>query len=95
MQRSGTETIRTKIQPSKRKGEITLITNSQNTMRTYGQPIKQSFPKRWPLSKPDRTKDNMNTHKVKRRRNSDTKKRQQRTTTNYHIGTVSNELLGA
>ena len=31
MQRSGTEAIRTKIQPSKPKWEITNITNSQNT----------------------------------------------------------------
>ena len=31
MQRSETDTIRTKIQPSKPKREITNITNSQNT----------------------------------------------------------------
>ena len=31
MQRSGTEAIRTQIQQSKRKREITNITNSQNT----------------------------------------------------------------
>ena len=35
MQRSGTEAIRTQIQPSKPKPEITkIITNSQNTNRT-------------------------------------------------------------
>ena len=34
MQRSGTEAIRTQIQPSKPKREITKITNSQNTKRT-------------------------------------------------------------
>ena len=51
MQRSGTEAIRTQIQPSKPKREITNITNSQNTKRTYGQPSEQIFPKRWPLSK--------------------------------------------
>ena len=34
MQRSGTEAIRTQIQPSKPKREITNITNNQNTMRT-------------------------------------------------------------
>ena len=74
MQRSGTEAIKTQIQPSKPKREITNITNSQNTKRTYGQPSK-----RWPLS--NQTKNNMNTHKVKHHRNSDTKNRQQRTTT--------------
>ena len=37
MQRTGTEAIRTQIQPSKPKGEFTNITNSQNTKRTYGQ----------------------------------------------------------
>ena len=31
MQRSGTEAIRTKLQPSKPKREIINITNSQNT----------------------------------------------------------------
>ena len=40
MQRSGTEAIRTQIQYSKPKREITNITNSQNTKETYGQPIK-------------------------------------------------------
>ena len=65
MQRSGTEAIRTQIQPSKPKREIACITNSQNTKRTYGQPSEQLFPKRWPLSNRNRTKNNMNTHKVK------------------------------
>ena len=50
MQRSRTEGIRTETQPSKPKREITYITNSQNTKRTYGQPSEQLFPKRWPLS---------------------------------------------
>ena len=54
MQRSGKEAIRTQIQPSKPIREITNITNSQNTKRTYGQPSEQLFPKRWPLS--NRTK---------------------------------------
>ena len=57
MQKSGTGAIRTQIQPSKRKREITKITNSQNTKRTYGQPSQQLFPKRWPLSNPNRTKN--------------------------------------
>ena len=43
MQRSGTEAIRTKLQRSKPKREIT---NSQNTKRTHGQSSKQLFPKR-------------------------------------------------
>ena len=59
--RPGTEGVRTQIQPSKPKREITKITNGQNTKRTYGQPSEQLFPKRWPLSSPNRTKNNMNT----------------------------------
>ena len=43
MQRSGTEAIRTQTQPSKPKREITKITNSQNTKRSYGQPSEQLF----------------------------------------------------
>ena len=93
MQRSGTEAIRTQTQPSKPEREITNITNNQNTKRTYGQPSEQLFPKRWPLSNRDRTKSNMNTHKVKRHRNSDTKNREPQQ--NYRLGTFSNELLGA
>ena len=50
MQRSGTKAIRTQIQPSKPKRKITIIRNSQNTKRTYGQPSEQLFPKRWPLN---------------------------------------------
>ena len=46
MQRSGTEAIRTQIQPSKPKREITYITNSQNTKRPYGQPSEQLFSER-------------------------------------------------
>ena len=73
MQRSGTDEIKTQIQPSKPKREITEITNSQNTKRKYSQPSEQLFPKRWPLSNPNRTKNNMNTRKVKRHRNTGTK----------------------
>ena len=65
--------IRTHIQPSNPKREITNITNSQNRNRTYGQPSEQLFAKRWPLSNRNRTKNNMNKHKVKRHQNSDTK----------------------
>ena len=62
MERSETEAIRTQIQPPKSKREISNITNSQNTKRTYGQPSQQLFPKRWPLSNRNRTKNNMNTY---------------------------------
>ena len=89
MQRSGTEGIRTQIQPSKPKQEITNITNNQSTKRTYGQPSEQLFPKRWPLSNRNRTKN-----KVKRHRNSDTKTGNREPKQNYRLGTVSNELLG-
>ena len=81
MQSSGTEAIRNQIQASKPKREIIKITNSQNTKRTYGQPSEQLFPKRWPFGNPNRTKNDMNTRKVKCHRNSDTKNRQQSTTT--------------
>ena len=81
MQRTGTEAIRTQIQPSKPNRKITNITNSQNTKRTYGQPSEQLLSKRWPLSNRNRTKNNMKTHKVKRHRNPDTKNKQQRTKT--------------
>ena len=64
MQRSGTKAIRTQLQPSKPNREITNITNSQNTKRTYGQPSEQLFPKRWPLSKRNHTKTNMNTRNI-------------------------------
>ena len=95
MQRSGTEAIRNQLQPSKSKREITNITNSQNTKRTYGQPSEQLFPKRWSLSNRNRTKNNMNTRKVKRHRNSDIKTGNREQQQNYRLGTVSNELLGA
>ena len=74
MQRSGTEEIRTQLQLPKPKREILNITNIQNTKRTYDQPSEQLFPNRWPLSNRNQTK-NMNTRKVKRHRNSDTKNR--------------------
>ena len=50
MQRSGTEAIRTQFHPLKPKWEITNITSSLNTKRTYGQLSGQLFPQRWPLS---------------------------------------------
>ena len=42
-QRSGTEAVRTQIQPSKLKREINKITNSQNTKRKYGQPSESTL----------------------------------------------------
>ena len=56
IQRPGTEAIRTQIQPSKPKREITKNANSQITKRTYGQPSEQLYCKRWPLSNPNRIK---------------------------------------
>ena len=50
MQRSGNEAIRNQPSPQNPKREITNITNSQNTKRTYSQPSEQLFPKRLPLS---------------------------------------------
>ena len=71
MQRSGTEAIRTQIQPSKPKREITNITNRQNTKRTYGEPSKQlAISQKLATQQPNHIKNNMNTHKVKRHRNS-------------------------
>ena len=97
MQRSGTEAIRTQLQPSKPKREITNITNCQNTKRIYGQPSEQLFPKRWSFRNRNRTKKNMNTREVKRHRNSDTKTGtcNRDPQQNYRLGTVSIELLGA
>ena len=57
MQISETEAIRTQIQPSKPKLEITKITNRQATKRIYGQPSEQLFSKRWPLSSTNRNKN--------------------------------------
>ena len=93
-QRSGTEAIRTQLQRSKPKREITNITNTQTSKRTHSQPSEQLFPKRWPLSNRYRTKNNINTRKVKRHRNSDTKTGNREPQQKYRIGTVSNELLG-
>ena len=42
-------------------------------MSTYGQPSGQLFPKRWPLSNPNRAKSIINKHKIKHHRNTDTK----------------------
>ena len=60
------------------------------TKRTYSQPSEQLFPKRWSLSNPNRTKSNLNTHKVRRHRNSVTKTGNREPQQNYRLGTVSN-----
>ena len=72
MQILGTEAIRTQNQALKPKREITNITNSQKTKRTYGQPTEQLFPKRWPFNNRNQNKNDMNTRKEKRHRNPDT-----------------------
>ena len=77
---------------SKPKRETTKITNSQNTKRTYGQPSEPLFPKRWPLSTLNRTKNNMNKHKVKHHRNSDTKTVNGELQQSCRLRTVSNYL---
>ena len=79
MQRSGPEAIRTEIQPSKPKRETTLAHGLENK-RIYGHRVSSYFPN-CGLSNPNRTKNNINTRKVKDRRNSDTKNRQQRAKT--------------
>ena len=89
----------------KPKRKITNIINSQNTKITYGQPNEQLFPKRWPLSNRNRSKNNMNTRKgflfVFEHTLGDTSSKHgtQKLATenhkkNYRFGTVSNELLG-
>ena len=64
MQCLGNEAIKIQIPPSKPKREITKITNSLNTKKTYNQPSEQLFPKRWPLN----PNHNMTTGEVKRHR---------------------------
>ena len=49
----------------KTKLEITKITISQNTKRTYGKPNEQLSPKRLPLSYLNLTKYHLDTQKVK------------------------------
>ena len=61
----GIDAIRTKVPPSKPKWEITKITISRTTKRTYGKPNKQLSPKRWSLSYLNLTKYHLNTQKVK------------------------------
>ena len=63
-----------------------MLQIEKKTMETTGQPSGQLFPKRWPLSNPNRTKSIMNKHKVKHHRNSYTK-----TGTRDHIRTTALE----
>ena len=93
MQRSGTETTRTRIQPSKPKREIPRITKRENSRRTNGQSSELLFSKRWPLSNSNRTNNDMNTRKVERHRKSDSKTGTRESQQNYRLRTVSNELL--
>ena len=65
MKRPGTEASRTQIESLKPNREITKNSNSQNTTRAIDQPIEQLFLKRLSLSNPNRTKNNINTCKVK------------------------------
>ena len=59
----------------------------QNTKRTHGQPSEQHFPKG---GHPNRSKNNMNTRKMKRHRNPDIKNRQQiKPQQNHRLGTVT------
>ena len=88
MQRPETEAIRTQIQPTKPKREITKL-HIVKIQKESGQPSDQLFLKRWPLSNPNRTKNNMNTCKVKRHKKTGNREPQQ----NNCLGTVSNELL--
>ena len=87
----GNGAIGTYIPTSNLKWEITKITNSQYTKKTYGQPSEQLFPKRWPLSNPNRTKNNMNKQNLgKRHRNSDTKTDNIEPQQNCRLGTACN-----
>ena len=72
MQRSGTEAIRTQIQPSKSKWEITNITNSQNTKENIWSTELAAISQKVATQQPKPNLNNMNTRKVKRHRSSDT-----------------------
>ena len=61
---------------------------------TNGQLSELLFHKRWQLSNTTRTRNNINTRKVKRHRNSDTKIGNREPQQNNRFGTVSTELLG-
>ena len=62
---------------------VNVVTANGNalTKRTYGQPSGHLFPKKWSLSNPNRTENDINKHKVKRYRKSYNKNMQQRATT--------------
>ena len=56
--------------------------------------VSSYFQKRWPFSNTNRAKNNMNTRKVNRHRNSNTKAGNREPQQNYGLGTICNELLG-
>ena len=68
MQRSGTEAIRTQIQPSKpNPRERIKIANSQNTKKKHMvNRVSSYFPKGGHSATQTELKNNMNTRKVKR-----------------------------
>ena len=75
IQRSGTEAIKTQIQPSKPKREITNILNCKIQREHIVNRVSSYIPKvATQISNRNRTKNYMKTHKVKRHRNCGTKK---------------------
>ena len=76
MKQQDQEPKQTEPKPSlqNQSGKQPILQPVKIQKRTYGQPSELLLPKRWPPSNRDRTKNNMNKHKVKRNRNPDTKK---------------------
>ena len=87
VQRSGTEVIRTQLQPSKRIREILKLVKIQREHMV--NPVSSYCPKGG-HSATETEKNNMNTRKVKRHRNSDTKTCNREPQQSYRIGTVMN-----
>ena len=86
--------IKTPNRQSKPKLEITKFSNRQNTMRIHGQPNRQLFSKRWPLSNPNRTKSIMNIYNVKRHRTLTSKTGNRGPHQIYRLGMVSYSYWG-
>ena len=63
--------MRTEVLRLKPKWEITKITISHNTQRTYGKSNEQLSPKTWPLSYLNLTKYHLDTQKQKQRTKSE------------------------
>ena len=72
MQRSRIEAITTQTQPSKPKREITNIQIVKIQREHMVNRVSSYFPKGGHSATETELKSNMNTHKVKRHRNSDT-----------------------